>query len=517
MAADLVEPAACDCIECTTPGREMLLSDADHAEGGQESAGSPGSPVADRGGRAVMGRQLEATEVERPAEVKELDAVQLMMQKMKAVLGSEAAHRNDRHALDMETMEEQLNLSKEALRIAEQRLQQQALELMRHKKEASDLKLQLTVERHRLVVGGAGLAQMDSQRVEMSLRKTIIELQQERNQLVHELEISSVQHQSQLEELERGHIAKTNEMQQKFDQKIAELQENFEAVLKQKGKWLSQPRTYSLESQDSTGHIPELTEQLRSSGQGACLEACPGEPHKDLKAESTAIAAHEADRRPSASLQSAIWSVVSLMPRVAAVFCRLNGLKIRRVTQQAITLFGGELSGKTLYDLLHGHVLAFKLERALKVKQALADQEGAEVPGFITYKMGEHELKTISQGASFRATISVAHVGGESSQGEDKGILVIFCAGQQSSLRQEGSLRALFKSGGGRSDRSTASSDVAPSDSISVTGCKNPKKLTGDVQRALRASFFSVRKSNTSTPAPSSRNSPRSPRSISGI
>jgi len=321
---------------------------------------------------------------------------------------------------------------------------------------------------------------------EESLRLSAEHVKRQQQEVV-DLQLHLAMQRSKLEEIEQDHVAKLNDIQQKFEQRLAELQVQLAS---------SRP---GLHLADRSARVQVTAAQPRTGEADRLIDPEPK------------ITAY--------SLQSCLWTVATLSAETAAVFCSFDGLKIRRVSQGAFALLGSELIGKSLYDVVTSPVLAFKLERTFHVKQALAEASSADVPGFLTHKLGEYELKSPNpHKAALKSGMQVVHVPADRSRGEDKAILVIFSAEGSCRLSRQafGSGKLSGQHGRQRahsicSDASSnvsVISDISPSDSVSVT---EKEALPGSLRRKLKPSFFSLKglRDGTSDAPSSGINSPR--------
>eukprot|EP00931_Biecheleriopsis_adriatica_P101014 TRINITY_DN76242_c0_g1_i1.p1 TRINITY_DN76242_c0_g1~~TRINITY_DN76242_c0_g1_i1.p1 ORF type:complete len:1001 (-),score=293.07 TRINITY_DN76242_c0_g1_i1:41-3043(-) len=445
---------------------------------------------------AAESEQLRTAKAEEAIKnMRQLDAIHLMMRHMEERVGDQQwqqqkdnRRNEEKREQERKEFEERLNLSTEALRIAGLRLadaqQQQAQETVRQKREISNMKIQLALERQRK--GTAEQEEEDGSDTHEShshLQRLVTELQEERSELLGKLEAKEVQFQMQLEELELQNASKIQDLKGHFDDQIRKLTSEYKRALFEAK---SRPETSSDNSQEgSSCSRPEAQdEDLRSNDGAASSSSTP---------ISLAVAA-DGDNQSSSSaslpppsksttsidnLKSMVWSILNLVPNVAALLCRMEGVVIQKASDRASSLLGADLEGKSFVNMLREKNAYTALQRELSVNQYLADSNHAGIPGFSSRKIGSLELDS-SHGRPVNAYVSMATL---PSSLQDRSIVVIL------SEQVKGA-------------RSSASSDICPSDSVSVQ--RRRPQMAVEVQRKLRSSFFSSRFSASSTPAPSS-------------
>eukprot|EP00930_Biecheleria_cincta_P092081 TRINITY_DN8186_c0_g1_i1.p1 TRINITY_DN8186_c0_g1~~TRINITY_DN8186_c0_g1_i1.p1 ORF type:complete len:957 (+),score=225.39 TRINITY_DN8186_c0_g1_i1:364-2871(+) len=401
--------------------------------------------------------------------IHEIDKLQVTLRSMedrvdeqKAQLVQKSMDEEQRKA-DKEQLEEQLNLSNEQLRLAGLRLedskQQQMYDAVQQRREMTNLKMELAMERCQPRSGHSKEVADETPEEEADLRHLIADLQEERNILMGKLEAKEVHFRVQLEELEMQYNAKICELQNDFNCKLEELrQDNHRSV----GESMS-PQAQSLQSVVTpTASASDIsTPRLSSEGDASESPAC---------------------------LHSMIWSVLSLIPNLAILLCSLEGFIIRQVSEKACALLDMELSGQMFFGFLRESTSTMSLKRSILVNQSMADNSRTHTPGFAAHKLGRYELCT-KRGRRVTAGISMAHLPARSGTGEERSLLLIL---------------AEDASGFVGGTHSAASSDICPSDSVSVCQQKDRSNLTEATRKNLRASFFSSRQSASAVSSASS-------------
>jgi len=187
-------------------------------------------------------------------------------------------------------------------------------------------------------------------------------------------------------------------------------------------------------------------------------------------------------------LKGLIWSILCTLPNVAAIMCLAEGVVVQNMTQRAGILLGSNLIGKSFYTLVKEQNV-MSLQRTIMATMPSTD--AAEPPAEdLTRTLARHQLEAPNRGP-IDLLISAVHL---PSSGGERHILIL--------LIEQPSERAA-------NQQSVASSDICPSDSVSV-GRRRPQLMRSEVQRTkLRASFFSTRQSQRDGLS-SSNSSPRS-------
>eukprot|EP00930_Biecheleria_cincta_P092082 TRINITY_DN8186_c0_g2_i1.p1 TRINITY_DN8186_c0_g2~~TRINITY_DN8186_c0_g2_i1.p1 ORF type:complete len:964 (+),score=204.99 TRINITY_DN8186_c0_g2_i1:217-2892(+) len=396
--------------------------------------------------------------------IRDIDKLQLTLRNMENHMDQQKARLvrqsidEERQKADKEQLEEKLNMYTEQLRIAGLRLedskQQQMLDAAQQRREMTDLKKELAMERCQPRSGHDKEDDVKTPEKERDLRQMIRELQQDRNMLISKLEAREVHFRVQLEELEMQHNAKICELQNDFTRKLEDLRQDHH-----RSHWDSRQNPQAQGSRPVVGSLPSTADVSTPSqnSEGDTLEL-------------------------QAGLHSMVWSVISLIPNLAVLLCSLDGFVVRRISEKACALLETQLSGQMLFSFLREGSSATSLRCAILMNQSMAENSRTPTPGFAAHKLGRYELRT-KYGRHVTAGISMAHLPAESSTGEGRSLLVFLAEDASSFL-------------GGNCSAPT--SEICPSDSVSVCP-QRENKLTVERRKSLRASFFSSKKSAISS------------------
>jgi len=389
-------------------------------------------------------------------------------------------------------LEEQLQLQTEALRITSLRLQdalqQHENDSVRNKQEQNSLRLQLAAEKRKM----GGFSAPEEQEAEMSLEEVqeqrIKDLQEERNILIGRIELKDVQFQLQIEELHREYATKMQEQQRHFADQMAELRAAPGAF--------HQISSMPLGALGSSGPAELVTAAALPTSQPihdqevfSSSQAVSGVASSQSRSEGegTGTDTSSSSQSPFTGLKGLIWNILCLLPNVAALLCSEEGAIIQNITQRVGVLLGSNLMGKSFYSLVKEKNL-MSLQRTIMANTAVTDAHGYKAED-LSRTLARHQLEAPNM-VPVDLLISALHLPGSPG---DRHILIL--------LVEQPSERA-------RNQQSVASSDICPSDSVSVNR-RRPQLMRTEVQRTkLRASFFSTRQSQRD--ASSSASSPRS-------
>ncbi|CAE7175691.1 gba-3 [Symbiodinium microadriaticum] len=390
-------------------------------------------------------------------------------------------------------LQEKIQLQAESLRISNLRLQdalqQQQTEAVHQLREMNSLRLQLAVERRR----NAGTDEMHGQTKddspEESLYKRIRELEEERNLLLSKIEVQEVQHQVQLEDAYRDHASRLQEQRVKFEAQIAEIRSRYEQLLRQRpGHGHSEDLLLGL---GSWSNVSSLSAEASNEADSANSALGAGSEVSSPASQSTG---GTAGTSISEKIRSMIWAVLGLVPNAVALQCAFDDLVIQKATARAGAIFSGlDLMGMSFFSLLQDKTNAAVIRRMMLVNQSMADSSQSEIPSFVAATLGRFGLHGIS-GQVVDGVLSMAHLPADSprASGPDGRHIILVISEQQQPKRAGGV--------------SVASSDICPSDSVSV-GKRRPQFMTSELQRSkLRASFFEA---DGRTSAVSGHSSPR--------
>ena len=407
------------------------------------------------------------------------------------------------------SLQEKVQMQTESLRIASLRLQdalqQHQREAIRQLQEVNSLKLQLAMERKRRhaqgdagreEAGGSEMLQDDDELPEAALCQRVKELEEERNLLLSKIEVQEVHHQVQLEDAYRDHASRLHEQRTKFEQQIAEIRARYEQVIRQ------QPIQVAPEEL----LISPVSVDLLASSSRSPARPAYGVPEEDPSAKSAVGVSSDVSTPASQStggtvgtsiseqVRGMVWTVLGLIPDAVALQCSFEDLTIQRATARAGAIFSGlDLIGMSFFSLLREKSNGAVVRRMMLVNQSMADSSQSEIPSFIAKTLGRFGLLGIA-GQVLDVVLSMAHLPADSASasGPDGRQVIVVISEQQKR----------------RGEVSVASSDVCPSDSVSV-GKRRPP-FSGSLQRAsLRASFFKAdsRISSASSERASPRNS----------
>lgn len=429
--------------------------------------------------------------------IKKMDALQRTMRTMQGQLDDQDVVMQEQNRtaeaseLNQTNLEEQLQLQNEALRITSLRLQdalqQHENDSIRHQQEQSSLKLQLAVERKKAGTyvpeeSGEGEALSPEEILEQRLK----DLQEERCALLGKLEFMDVQFQLQIEEMQREQANKLQEQQRFFADQLSQLRAGGSSQISnlissggEYGEWT--PTSHSLPEREGSGGSSQA---MASAISGA---ASSPQATSDCGGTDASGSVTQAFRR-FGGLKGLIWSILCTLPNVAAIMCLAEGVVVQNMTQRAGILLGSNLIGKSFYTLVKEQNV-MSLQRTIMATMPSTD--AAEPPAEdLTRTLARHQLEAPNRGP-IDLLISAVHL---PSSGGERHILIL--------LIEQPSERAA-------NQQSVASSDICPSDSVSV-GRRRPQLMRSEVQRTkLRASFFSTRQSQRDGLS-SSNSSPRS-------
>mmetsp|Transcript_50630 Transcript_50630/g.120806 ORF Transcript_50630/g.120806 Transcript_50630/m.120806 type:complete len:921 (+) Transcript_50630:97-2859(+) len=394
-------------------------------------------------------------------------------------------------------LQEKVQMQTESLRIASLRLQdslqQHQREAMRQLQEVNALKLQLSLERKRHASRGSESLQDDGdEQPEAALCQRVKELEVERNLLLSKIEVQEVHHQVQLEDAYRDHASRLQEQRTKFEEQIAEIRSRYEQVIRQQPVQVA-PEEFLLRD-------PDLS-SLRSPARPAYgVEEDPAAKStigvaSDVSTPASQSTGGTGGTSISEQVRGMVWAVLGLIPDAVALQCSFEDLAIQKATARAGAIFSGlDLIGTSFFSLLREKSNAAVVRRMMLVNQSMADSSQSEIPSFISKTLGRFGLLGMA-GQVLDVVLSMAHLPAESASasGPDGRRVIVVISEQQQKRRGEVSV---------------ASSDVCPSDSVSV-GKRRPP-FGGSLQRAsLRASFFKAdsRISSASSEHASPRNS----------
>ncbi|CAE7242880.1 unnamed protein product [Symbiodinium sp. KB8] len=394
-------------------------------------------------------------------------------------------------------LHEKVQMQTESLRIASLRLQdslqQHQREAIRQLQEVNALKLQLSLERKRHASRGSESLQDDGdEQPEAALCQRVKELEVERNLLLSKIEVQEVHHQVQLEDAYRDHASRLQEQRTKFEEQIAEIRSRYEQVIRQQPVQVA-PEEFLLRD-------PDLS-SLRSPARPAYgVEEDPAAKSaigvaSDVSTPASQSTGGTVGTSISEQVRGMVWAVLGLIPDAVALQCSFEDLAIQKATARAGAIFSGlDLIGTSFFSLLREKSNAAVVRRMMLVNQSMADSTQSEIPSFISKTLGRFGLLGMA-GQVLDVVLSMAHLPAESASasGPDGRHVIVVISEQQQKRRGEVSV---------------ASSDVCPSDSVSV-GKRRPP-FGGSLQRAsLRASFFKAdsRISSASSEHASPRNS----------
>lgn len=429
--------------------------------------------------------------------IKKMDALQRMMRTMQGQLDDqdivmkEQTRTAEVSEQNQTNLEEQLQLQTEALRITSLRLQdalqQHENDSIRHQQEQSSLKLQLAVERKKT---GTYAHEEPGEEPELSpeeiLERRVQDLQEERCILLGKLEFRDVQFQLQLEEMQREHANKLQEQQRFFAEQIVQLRSaggsqisNLVSSGGLPGEWT--PTSHSLPDREGSGS---------SQAMASAISGTASSPNAPSDCGGTdASGSGSQPLRHLVGVKGLIWSILCTLPSVAALMCLTEGVLVQNMTQRAGILLGSNLIGKSIYTLVKEQNV-MSLQRTIMATMPPTDAASEPSAEDLTRTLARHQLEAPNRGP-IDLLISAVHL---SSGGGERHILIL--------LIEQPSERA-------NNQQSVASSDICPSDSVSV-GRRRPQLMRSEVQRTkLRASFFSTRQSQRDGLS-SSNSSPRS-------
>ncbi|CAK9019305.1 unnamed protein product [Durusdinium trenchii] len=446
----------------------------------------------------------------RLKNLKQVNALQLMARTLQGQVDVNEAQikeqglQEEENEAEKEVMHEKLALQTEALRITSMRLQDALQrhdnEALRNQQEINALKLQLAMERKKTASFGASAASASSsssldredgmqEDAAEFLEQRVNDLQEERNLLIGKMEINQVQFQLQLEELHREYALKMQEQQERFMDQIAALRTQLDLQHIPASITSLQEASSSHPTLRDEGPALNWSPSVTSSSQEG-LEAASdmdsGPAPRTTSTPTRSVVSSGTDSGTddsSGAVRSLIWRILNVLPNVAALMCSMDAVIIQDVTRRVGILLGQgtTLIGKSVYTLVKEKNV-MSLQRTIMANKPPEDTEFK----LQTLSLARHELEVPGH-RPVDAFVAAVHLPGH----------VLLLLVEQPSEKGH--------------QRSVASSDVCPSDSISV-GHKRPQIVNSEVQRTkLRASFFSSRRSATRDETKSdSSSSPRS-------
>ncbi|CAJ1400971.1 unnamed protein product [Effrenium voratum] len=465
---------------------------------------------------AAENQRLKSLDSEnRVQNLRQVDGLQVKVRDLEELLCDQRAMVQEQwrfareHEFNKSALEEKLQMQTEALRITSMRLQdalqQHQNEAVRHQQELNSLKLQLALEKKK---GGGTAAEVEPSEAKDPQPETSMEfleqrvkdLQEERNILVGKLEVKEVQYHLQLDDLFRENASKLRDQRIQFEEQIAAIQAKFELRNHLQGQAFDYINTASSSHPVLGQATPTTTsEDPKGSPRPEDLDArkvlTSGQSGSSTPHTRSVVSAGTDSSAVSESLsgvKSMVWTIIGLLPNVAAMLCTVEALIIQQVTPRVSVLLGGVLIGKSFFSLVRQSSAA-SFRRTMQVNQAMAEGSQCDIPNFLARTLARYEL-VAPDGKSVDVVISTAHLPGEHKVGERHILLLLV---EQPSERLRGQY-------------SVASSDVCPSDSVSV-GRRRPQLMSSEAQRTkLRASFFSSSRQSARVSTSSESPSPRS-------
>ena len=328
--------------------------------------------------------------------------------------------------------------------------------------------------------------------------RTQKELEEERNLLLNKIEVQEVQHQVQLEDTYRDHASRLQEQRVKFEEQIAEIRCRYEQLLRQKPAQGQESLVILPDQVDLWSKAPGLiTEDSRDGDQPATSANSAVGVGSDVSIPASQSTGGSIGTSVSEYVRSMIWAIIGLMPNAAAAQCTFEDLVIEKATARAGAIFSGlELIGTSFFSLLHEKAYAAVIRRMMLVNQSMADSSQSEIPSFVAKTLGRFSVLGFA-GQVLDVVLSMAHLPADSrSASGPAGRHIILVISEQQQQKCLGGV-------------SVASSDICPSDSVSV-GKRRQQFMSSDLQRTkLRASFFEAgsRMSAVSSGHSSPRNS----------
>lgn len=414
--------------------------------------------VADRGAKIErLTEQLELSSRKRTEIQGELDAARARApHRSELSEGQPRQHeaadaaRGRAQESKIEELTEQLNVLREANRIAETRVEdlKRALrsEEMKHKREVQELTQKLQ--------GSVGNSDHDRNREMLELRERLRSAEQEKNVLVNDFEWKELQWKTQIENAQLE-LADTKRRSVSEDQSPA-------AASEASAKGALEARPAPKDSQRAGGETGLVLGWLR----------CPVRDAGPSRAQKPAFC------------QEFCWKLVNEISGTVALWCSVNDHIIQQATREANRLWGSAmLEGHSVFSLASGPSSASWLKKAFQSHQRIADtdQKDRGLTGFIVRDLGSESFASRS-GDTFDASVITAHFPAEPGCGKPGAVLVILepqpgpggSASQPAGLdgsRQPSRPRGAAiqrgqRRGGGPSSEVSASS-VSPSDSAS--------------------------------------------------
>ncbi|CAE7175696.1 GBA [Symbiodinium microadriaticum] len=426
---------------------------------------------------------------DRIKQLNQVDGLNVKVRELEETLFVEMKKQTDKEERQEMTnveLQEKVQLQAESLRISNLRLQdalqQRQTEAIRQLQEVNSLKLQLAMEckRNGRSSDDAWTADAKDGDPEVALCQRVKELEEERNLLLSKLEVQEVQHQVQLEDAYRDHASRLQEQRLKFEEQIAEIRSRYEQLLRQ----------MPAQGQEDQINLPDNVDLSSSAASLVADESARDSDRPGNSAQSAIGASSDVSTPASQStggtlgttvsehLRSMIWAVLGLMPNAVAAQCTFEDLIIEKATARAGAIFSGlDLIGMSFFSLLQEKCTAAVIRRMMLVNQSMADSSQSDIPSFVAKTLGRFSVLGVA-GQALDLVLSMAHLPADSpsASGPDGRHIILVMSEQQQQRR-----------GGGVS---VASSDICPSDSVSV-GKRRPQFMSSDLQRSkLRASFF---------------------------
>ncbi|CAE7578735.1 unnamed protein product [Symbiodinium sp. CCMP2592] len=427
---------------------------------------------------------------DRIKKLHQVDGLQVKVRELEETLFVEMKQQTDKEERQEVTnveLQEKVQLQAESLRISNLRLQdalqQRHTEAIRQLQEVNSLKLQLAMECKRSGRSSdeAWTADVEDGDPEVALCQRVKELEEERNLLLSKLEVQEVQHQVQLEDAYRDHASRLQEQRMKFEEQIAEIRSRYEQLLRQKPIPGQEEQPILPEQVDLWSSAPSLggDDSTRDGDRpGNSAQSAIG-VGSDVSTPASQSTGGTIGTSISENLRSMIWAVMGLIPNAVAAQCTFEDLVIEKATARAGAIFSGlDLIGMSFFSLLQEKCNAAVIRRMMLVNQSMADSSQSDIPSFVAKTLGRFSVLGVA-GQALDLVLSMAHLPADSpsASGPDGRHIILVMSEQQQQQKRGGGI-------------SVASSDICPSDSVSV-GKRRPHFMSNDLQRTkLRASFF---------------------------
>eukprot|EP00931_Biecheleriopsis_adriatica_P109163 TRINITY_DN8341_c0_g1_i1.p1 TRINITY_DN8341_c0_g1~~TRINITY_DN8341_c0_g1_i1.p1 ORF type:complete len:899 (+),score=208.66 TRINITY_DN8341_c0_g1_i1:36-2699(+) len=388
----------------------------------------------------------------------DLDAVQLELRESQLFSGDQGRELmrqfglQAKHDERVEDLAGELHMARESLRISLMRLEDTQQALQRAEK-SPPVQPQVPTKSDE---------DLDD---EADLQTLLVQLRQEKNLLADQLEASDVSHRMVIEELKHEHDA---EMMQVRKSTVSKNEAVCGSDTSQSDKPEDSTSAFGSLGSESTMSckviLPSTEQSVERKPLAASsdINSCTGCFH----AVSMALGLAEDTPMPVNSTHAMCWELVSAAPSSIAFFCLPEGLRAMKLSKLAEVRFGRRAYEQPLLTLFPFGQRQFVLRAIANQLASSSDQAAFSVRNIGTFDVEDN------QPARFDITVACLPPGA----GENAALIVMFSEQVKAPRR-------------GKQSGSSASSDIAPSDSISQIGFGLGKSRGSKPRAGLRTSF----------------------------